>query len=80
MTYEERMIEAAKRYAAADKSDPFTFARCMAHIRQGLCSICVGESNAGCDGHYDAEVGVETRVTADGNEYPAVAYRNILRT
>jgi hypothetical protein len=80
MTYEERMIDAAKRYADADKSDPFTFARCMTHIRQGLCTICEGESNAGCDGHYDAEAGVETHVTADGNEYLAVVYRNISRT
>ena len=33
----DRMISGAERYAAGDKSDPFTFARALAHIKQGLC-------------------------------------------
>lgn len=37
LNYRERLIEGAKRYAASDRSDPFTLDRCMAHIRQGLC-------------------------------------------
>ena len=35
-----RMIEDTRKYALADGSDPFTFGRCLAHIRQGLCGPC----------------------------------------
>ena len=34
---DDRLIEAAKRYASYDRSDPFTMDRCMGHIRQGIC-------------------------------------------
>ncbi len=33
---EQSVIRAAKRYAAWDKSDPFTFARALCHIQQGI--------------------------------------------
>ena len=39
------------RYAEANKSDPFTMARCLTHFRMGL----LGPTNEGKDGHYDAE-------------------------
>lgn len=32
-----RQEEAARRYASADKSDPFAFSRAMSHARFGLC-------------------------------------------
>ena len=36
----DRIIAGAERFAAGDKSDPFTFARALAHIKQGLCGAC----------------------------------------
>ncbi len=39
------------RYAEANKSDPFTTARCLTHFRMGL----LGPTQDGLDGHYDAE-------------------------
>lgn len=33
---ESELIRMAKRYAAFDKSDPFTFRRAMTHIQQGI--------------------------------------------
>jgi len=47
---EVRMIDAARRYAAADKSDPFAFARAMAHIRAGLCGPCEDSDMLWCNG------------------------------
>lgn len=35
--YRDRLVDAAKRYASYDRSDPFTIDRCCGHIRQGLC-------------------------------------------
>ena len=35
--YNDRLIEAAKRYASYDRSDLFTIDRCCGHIRQGIC-------------------------------------------
>lgn len=32
------MLEAAKNYARADKSDPFAYARALAHIKSGVAT------------------------------------------
>ena len=37
---ERRLWEGLQRYADADRSDPFAFARGAAHIRMGLCGPC----------------------------------------
>lgn len=37
---EAQQIEALKRYAEFDRSDPFAFARSLSHIRAGLCGPC----------------------------------------
>jgi hypothetical protein len=34
------MVDGARLYAAADRSDPFAFARALCHIRTGLCRPC----------------------------------------
>lgn len=34
--HEQRRLASAERYAAGDKSDPFTLARCQAHMRNGI--------------------------------------------
>jgi hypothetical protein len=68
----QRLIEAAKRYAAFDKSDPFTFARCMTHINRDMCTPVVIGPEKGQDGHYDAQV----LPTSDGH----VQFFNVRRT
>lgn len=50
ITY-ERSVEAARRYAGAEKSDPFAFSRAMAHIRQGLCGPCIDSDMLWCNGN-----------------------------
>lgn len=68
---EARIIAGAVIYAEYDASDPFTFARCMTHIKQGICGACEqsdfiwhGDTraksikvgpDAGSPGHYEAQ-------------------------
>ena len=62
-----RMIEAAKRYAAADRTDPFTFRRAVTHIENGVASATRGENNRDYDmqsngsAFYDATQRSETK-------------------
>ena len=71
----ERMIQGAQHYAAADKSDPFTLARCMTHIRTGTASLL---SN-GEDGFYKADPYSEERYLPNGAAYSVTVYRNCQR-
>lgn len=50
-------IEAVKRYAEADRSDPFAFNRAMTHMKNGVCSFL---KNGG-EAFYDAEEYYEER-------------------
>lgn len=74
MTYRNRM-DAAKRYACADRTDPWTFARIEAHMRNGIC----GFTEKGLDAFYSADEYVEDRVTVTGQSFPVTVYRNIVR-
>ena len=81
-TLKQRWTEAAKRYADADRSDPFTFARAMTHIRTGI----VGFKDRGGEAIYSADEHMETRQLPAGmkfsngdTEYQVRAYRNITR-
>ena len=71
----DRIHAGAVNYAAADKSDPFTLARCLTHIRMGFCKPL----QDGSDGMYNAEATVEKRLTASGEEYLATVYKNMVR-
>ncbi len=71
----KRIFDGAVRYAGADKSDPFTFGRAMAHIRTGIAGI----SPRGEDQFYDADPALEERVTPTGARYMATVYRNVRR-
>lgn len=72
----ERQLEALRRYAAADASDPFAFARGMAHLRNRMGRPL----QDGSDGHYDATEAVEMRKLPNGGaEYPVTVYRNVAR-
>lgn len=82
--HRERMLDGAARYAAGDKSDPFAYGRALAHIVQGICDArCepskeyVRELGETC--YYDAKETVEKRVTADGKEFFATVYHNMVR-
>lgn len=95
MNYDPVRLAAAKRYAAADKSDPFAMGRILCHMRNGVCGYRPIEDFPWMDQHnprrmgvlrtqsedafYSADEHTETRVTAEGNEYPVVVYRNQVR-
>ena len=71
----DRAIEGITRYAAGDKSDPFTLARCMTHLRMGLCAF----QKDGSDGGYNADPYQEPRVTPLGAHYTVTCYKNMAR-
>lgn len=64
-----RMIEGAGRYAAANRSDPFAYARAMSHTQTGVAGIRVNEANERIDAFYDAKVGIEKRKLPDGQTF-----------
>ena len=78
-----RMIEAAQRYAAANKSDPFALNVALSHISNGISNI---RSDNGKPAYYDADVHSEMRSLPEGvvfatgkTEYSATVYRNVVR-
>ena len=75
MNYETRKLRGLALFAAADKSDPFTYTRGTAHIRNGI----VGYTENGGDAFYEAEEMQETRKLPDGREYFATVYKNMKR-
>lgn len=78
-----RLDEAAKRYAAADPSDPFALARARTHLRNGLAGVSMGPDGKVLYAPYDAEPSRELRriERADGSalEWDAITYRNRVR-
>ena len=77
--------ERALRYAEADKSDPFTYSRCMSHLRNGVAGMLL-TNNGMVMCTYTAERDTEERTLPNGmkfsndeNKYHAVVYRNIKR-
>lgn len=80
-SYSQR-VDAAKRYAAADRSDPFALNRAMTHLENGIA----GFTKDGRDAFYDAEEYQETRTLVkivDGyhqqEDYQVPAYKNRVR-
>lgn len=69
-TFQDRMIEGARKYAKADRSDPFAFNRAMTHIANGIC----GFNQNGQDAFYDAEEFVDSSLG-----WPVKTFRNIKR-
>ena len=71
-----RQVEGARHYAAADKNDPFAFARCMAHIRAGLCDRDAKNDDAS----YGAEpYTVQRPHPVTGEPFAATEYKNRVR-
>jgi hypothetical protein len=79
----KRMTEAAERYIAADRTDPFTRARVYSHMRNGVSTNTRGSNpDSQLSSFYDAERYSEKRVyVADGVEveYTVPAYRSMVR-
>lgn len=75
----------ALNYAAADRSDPFTYNRIMAHIKSGLCDDKPAGQGELLDCRYKAEPHQETRqlppspLHPDGQEYQVTVYKNLSR-
>lgn len=76
-----RMVAGARRYAEADKSDPFALRRALAHIRSGVATL--GENG---ELPYDATPATETRklppgymFSDGGTEYPATVFKSVVR-
>lgn len=70
------LILAAKRYAEADKSDPFAFSRAMTHLKNGIAQYALKD---GSSAFYDAEEAHEIRRLPDGTEYRATIHKNMVR-
>jgi len=82
-----RKVEGAKQFARAQRSDPFAFARAMAHIRIGICEpYHDNRKRKMVDCNYEAKPTTVTRplpegVTfADGSDtYEVLEYTNMVR-
>lgn len=85
-----QMIEAARQYAKADRTDPFAFNRAMSHVNNGVASFRRPASERGAafevsqgDGYYKATPYREARtlVGYDGkpSTYDVVRYNNVSR-
>lgn len=78
-----RRIVALQRYCQFDKSDPFAFARGIAHIESGIVGYPETDNNVfRPEALYDAKVGKETRsYVFDGREvvFTATVYKNAVR-
>ncbi len=70
------MQRSARLYALADASDPFSYARAMTHLQNGVAEYANAD---GREAFYSAEEGMETRILPDKTEYQAVIYRNRFR-
>lgn len=78
MATAKRMLEDLANYAKVDKSDPFTYARGVAHLRAGM-----GRADQdGRDAHYKAQAVTEMRPSPFDPSFPDYAvttYRNVER-
>lgn len=76
----KRLLEQAQVFAAADPSDPFTFARCKTHISAGLSNEPAKDGNPA---EYEAIASQEIRTfkSTDGTfkEYSVTVYKNLRR-
>ena len=74
-----RIHEAALRYAASDKSDPFAYARAVSHAKHGVSSASNAQQKPA---YYDAEETIEHReYSHEGRtvKYTVPAYINVVR-
>ena len=76
---EADMMVGAKNYSRYDKSDPFSFDRAVAHIKNGICSAGLDRTS---DKFYKAEPYMATRsyqVDGQAHNFNVVEYKNLAR-
>lgn len=76
---DKRMVHAAQRYAAADRTDPFTFNRAMTHIANGVAGFRHEPNGTRVEAFYNAKEVKVKRKLASGEEYEVVGYDNMVR-
>lgn len=66
----DNMLRGARNFAQGNPSDPFAYARCVAHINSGVASLIVDDkSGRTTDGFYDGKLSLEGRsYTRPGGE------------
>lgn len=80
-----RMMDGARMYAKADRTDPFAYARAVTHIKCGVATVIRGEHNKEMDldraatAFYNADSYVYDREIAGIGNVPTVGYRNMVR-
>jgi hypothetical protein len=82
-----RMIDGARKYALADRTNPFAFRQMMTHIDNGVASVHRGLNKdyelAAGPAFYSAETLREARkiIGSDGQEqiYDIMTFRNVVR-
>lgn len=75
---ERHHMEAAKRFAAAEPSDPFLLARIVAHMKNGVAGYRTVEPFVGLSAHYYAKETQEPReylgIDGERKTYIATGY------
>lgn len=71
-----RLMDGARNYALADRSDPFAYARIMTHVGNGIASIGAKDDD---DRIYSAEPYRETRHLPDGTAFSVTCYKTMRR-
>lgn len=77
-TSRARYVEAAKRHAMANLSDPHAFNRSISHLNFGIVGY-VDRQGEMVDALYDATEYPETRKLPDGREYVVMVHKNVVR-
>lgn len=89
-TLRQRQVAGAKRYAEANRSDPFALNVALSHIKNGICdprpALHAKDPDAGKEAHYDATpISVKRRLApglefSNGtNEYHVTEHKNMVR-
>ena len=72
----KNILEGARNWAAANKSDPFSYATAISEALSGVSSLV---NETGQVAFYNAEPAIEMRRTPEGEDYPVTIYRNLVR-
>lgn len=75
---------AARRYAAADRTDPFAYRRAVTHIKNGVAQFSTTDKDGSLIAcYYDAQGYQEKRSYTKSNgelvEYAVPAWKNMIR-
>lgn len=82
----DRMEAGARRYAAADRTDPFVYARALAHMKVGVATVIRRYSSLddnldkAVTSYYNADPYVyERTVVGVDDPVPTTGYRSLVR-